>query len=31
VCADHMSFEHNPTVATGVKRLHPGSFAGVLT
>lgn len=31
VCDDHMSFEHNPTVTTGVKRLHPGSFAGVLT
>jgi hypothetical protein len=33
VCGDHMSTEHNPvTVHTfGSKRLHPGSFAGVLT
>ncbi len=32
-CCDHMSTEHNPTTAnnTGSKRLHPGSFVGVLT
>ena len=31
VCGDHMSTEHNQTGTTGSKRLHPGSFAGVLT